>query len=307
MHKIAVILWLYHTDLWQEIHQDLLSIKNNIHLYIGLCNSNDNNQIMSDLNEYPEYSLSFHDNLGLDVLPFVRQICDIDPNKHPLFIKVHGKKSLWGHSKHVPWRLLLFDSLIGNNNILQNNIRLLNNNNAGMLCNGNFILSHREHTNSFKIYEICTKLGINYQNIRNSDFSAGNMFMSYTAIFQKYLSPFKEYLVNKLASEPGRICDAQEGKYAHALERIFGYIIKNEGKKIYPAFQKTMIIYNNIAPNNKFHLCRIKNHCYILEDANIYGNVIFEGSNILTIQWLHLPNKPIQQYKQLNQNSLVKI
>jgi hypothetical protein len=59
------------------------------------------------------------------------------------------------------------------------------------------------------------------------------MFMSRTDIFKKYFNCVTLPKIIKLIKpETGDVKDTVFGTFTHALERIFGYIITNEGMRI---------------------------------------------------------------------------
>lgn len=300
--KIAVCLYLYHIDLWPEFKQLLLPLKNHIKLYIGLCRDN---PILLDFDQF-DYQLSFHDNYGADVAPFLFQLSTITEK---YFVKLHSKKSFWGYKFHINWRQFILNDLIGSYKIFISNIKQLSlKSKYGILCNKQLLMSNREVTNSKHIQHLCDILKIDYNIVKDSKFVAGNMFIAKTDLFKKVFTPDKINIINKLLmKEKGKINDGLSGTYSHGMERLFGYIVSLYNYKFcYPKHQIIKIL-NEKAPNKKyFKLIKMyNNYCYLNEDPNVYGYYYTQNNNIY-IFWHHQDKTIKQKYKKINNSTIIK-
>lgn len=308
--KIPVLTSLYHTDLWSEFLDIFLKNKSHIIPYVGLCEDNDNTKIIEDLNNnFNGHKYIVCKNAGADVMPFLSLLNIIDEFEHPYFIKIHSKKSAWGSHNHVNWRHVLINDLLSDVDLIERNIKILQKDNVGMITNKFLCLNNREHTNAHHIKTICNLLNINYQKVKNSYFPAGNIFMSKTSIFKKYFTKnINDIIIYLLQNEIGKITDANRGTYSHALERIFGYIIKYDNKKIASPAHKSIKILNQIKDKKHyFHLIAINNKtCYVQEDINIYGNIIDINEDSIIIEWLHINDGVKVEYKKISANTIVK-
>lgn len=305
--KVAIILWLYHIDLWPEFYSLLKPLADNIVLYLGLCDSSlsDYPDIKRDIDLF-DYRIYYQNNYGCDVAPFLNQIQMVS---EPVFIKIHSKKSLWGVKNIIQWRSVLLNGLIGSKKIFDNNIIRLSDPNVGMICNENLLLKEREGKNTEIIQKISNMINMNYDHVANSSFPAGNMFCSKTSIYHKYFTPeVCDQLNFYLKQEQGKVDDKSNGTYSHSLERIFGYIIKQENKIFnFPEYDIIKVL-NNQAPNSKYYslIKTYNNNCYLEEDLNAYGNIIDQRHNEMTIEWLHMPTKIYQKYNIINKNTIIK-
>jgi lipopolysaccharide biosynthesis protein len=300
MRDVAVCLYLYHTDLWPEFKQLLLPLAEYIRLYIGLCKDNHNN--INDFADF-DYRVSFHQNYGADVAPFLNQLKSIE---EPVFIKLHSKKSYWGFKGRINWRTMLLNDLIGSKEIFLANLqKLLNTKNAGLLSNKVLLMGNREYKNRNKIIEICAKIGIDYNTVKNSKFPAGNMFMGKTKIFEQHISKNIDTILDLLYNETGKVDDRKKGTYSHAMERIFGYVNTYQNLDFIHADHKIVKINNPKAPNKQYFsmVHTYNNDCYLLEDPNIYGYYDIQNS---TITWYHLENITKQKYRIIDNYSIEK-
>jgi lipopolysaccharide biosynthesis protein len=296
--KVAVILWLYHHDLWEEFLSLLIPIKDKIVLYVGLCEDHNNEDIIQSIKKnLSDYNISLYANCGVDVRPFIHQLSLVNEK---FFIKLHSKKSKWGRKKHVDWRSVLVHSLIGSKEIFENNIDLLEkNNNIGIICNKNLILSNREVNHTDKIKKICNILDIEYNKVLEKKFCGGNMFASKTALYKQYFTPLNTEIDHLLCLEKRKIKENTfGGTYSHSLERVFGYIIEANQMIIAESPLKTIKILNREAPNQEaFNLIiNYNNSCYVIESLNIYGHVIKNTKHDMLIKWMHLDTAIDQNY-----------
>lgn len=304
--KIAICLWIYHIDIWDEIKNLLLPHKQNIKVYIGLCNSNhilDNNNILKFLiDNNIDHAAYYLDNYGSDIPSFLYQLMDI---KEKFVIKLHSKKSTLGLYKQINWRAIHFASLLQDNQIISNaNICKLYD--AGIVCNKHFFLCNQENTNSNHINEICRLIDLD--PIHSRCFSAGTMFMAPSDNLQKYLINYIEPINRLLLNETQKINDYTYGTYTHAMERILGYIcLQNKrysSSQDLPVFAK---LENNQSDKGYFSLIKLYNgECYIDEDIHLYGKIIDTTNNYFTIKWCHRKDKPVQKYI-LNTNTRMAV
>lgn len=309
--KIPVLTSLYHIELWPEFLDVFIKNKHKIVPILGLCEDNDNSSIIKDLsNNFENYDVVMCKNAGADVMPFLTMLKKIDCGTYPFFIKIHAKKSNWGSRNHVNWRRILINDLLSDIRLIDNNIKLFDSDKVGMICNKFLCLDHREFTNTGHIKTICSLLNIKYDKVKNSAFPAGNMFMSKTSIFKKYFNDnISDIIIDLLQYEIGKITDVPKGTYSHALERIFGYIIKYENKKmVSPAHRTIKILNKQKDKNHYFHLVKIHydNSCYVQEDINIYGLILEDNDHNMIIKWKHLANETTVEYKKISNKVIVK-
>lgn len=308
-NKIAICLWIYHTKLWDEFLHLFKPLAPYIKIYIGLCKNNNstiNSSIINSLiTSEIEHKAYFFPNYGADITSFIYQLKDIEEE---IFIKLHAKKSSLGAYAQINWRAVHLHSLICDINQIIENKKLLNDK-IGLLCNKNFIFYDQEYTNKENIYTLCNLLNIPYEKLKVKSFSAGTMFMSHTQIFKKYILPYTDTINAMLSQEQKKVNDYNHGRYAHSMERIFGYIIEINNQYIgschpLPAFAK---IENDKSPTGHFNIIKLYNNdCYVNEEINIYGKILYIDTNYFIIQWKHRSDKPIQKYIILDNNKAVK-
>lgn len=291
--KIAVFLYLYHTDLWAEFKSLLQNLPSNYDIFIGLCIDKDTVPIIEDikLNNINIKNITYHENYGADIVPFLEQLKSIDISNYKYIIKLHSKKSLFGTKMHVNWRSIILNSIIGDVPTLEKNIKIFDKDNSiGMMGTEGFIGSF-ESVNSKKIKEICHILKIKYESIKNSNFVAGSMFIVRSDIYYKFL---KKSNINKIINliknnkEYGKLSDKSNdsGTYSHAMERIFGYLVTANNKSI-----KNLTIEKTMKINDLSLAICYNNDCYIIQDVNCFGKVFNISESKCLIEWKHMQNR----------------
>lgn len=293
MNRTAVLLWLYHKDLWPEFYSLLAPLSNRIHLYLGLEHESDPNSIIG-LESFDKLTISYHDNYGADVAPFLKQLGIV---KEPLFIKLHSKKSMIGPKKQIHWRSVLVNDLIGSKEIFQSNIKKFNDQKIGLLGSKALWWNKQEHKNSSKIEQLCDILNWPYKDLKDGYFIAGNMFMSRTDLYKSIFSADRIKIIDSfLQKERGKLSDLKSGKYAHSMERIFGYILQYKNLDFAGASPQSIMIKNNLADTGFFNLVKLyNNQCYLVEDVCVFGKILSMDDSSYLIEWHHL--SPIRQQK----------
>lgn len=302
--RVSVILHLYHTDLYPEFESLLCNFSSNIKLYLSLNNKDkNNNNLINRINSNFLATISYSDNFGADVASFLQQVCEV---KEDYFIKIHTKKSTLGNNNQINWRSILLHSFFGSKKIFNNNLSLIQEPNIGSVGNKNLLMNW-ENTNHTKIKQICDILKIDYLNIKDRSFFAGNMFMGRTELFKKYLGPHKQKLLQLLKTEPGKVNDYDSGSFSHSLERIFGYLVSYENLEFGFSNLPYMKIKNDLAPEGYFHIITLYNNdCYIKEDMNLYGSVLEKTDKNIVIEWKHKNPTHKQNYKFISDDTIIK-
>lgn len=221
----AVILHVYYQDLFAEISEYLKNIKG-FDLYVSLPQSL---QGFEDeiWKSHPEARILKIPNRGRDIFPFLQILKIIFPLGYKDLLKIHTKKT--PHREDgIEWRKDIFGKLLGSFNNVEN-IRgsFHSDPNIGLIGASGHLLSSRYHLgiNDEKIRELARSFQI--ENLVDYQFPAGTMFWA------------RPSSMLTLCTLPLNISDFEEepidndGTLVHALERMLGLVIVNEGYKIF--------------------------------------------------------------------------
>lgn len=304
---VDVYLWLYHTDLWPEFYDILYPIKDRIVLHLALCLDNSLENIVTNTQaHFPHNHITYHRNAGGDILPFLTDFSN-NANKQPLFIKIHTKKSKL--LNRIQWRNILLNAIIGpdGRNFDNNRNYLSSTFHVGLLTHKGLLLSNQEGSNSKKINEILDYYNISTNAITRKTFAAGTMFMAKSEIYSSFFSPQSlPYLTRLLEHETGHVSDIHQGRYCHSLERIFGYLCEYQNYKISWAKYRTIPIINAKSPTRKLHLTiTYNNYAYIEENISVHGQVLHCSDTNFSIEWHHLSQPIVRQYRKIGYNTYI--
>ena len=203
----------------------------------------------------------------------------------------------------------MLHSLIGTSDIFYSNHSSMLNHDHGIVCDKNLTLRKQENTNSFKILELLNYYGIPSKQIVKKQFAAGSMFFGNSGLFEKFFNKDSlKFLTSKLSTEVGYITDINSGKYAHSLERIFGYISEYENKTIGNTIYPTKRIINHKSPTHKLHLVQTHtSFCYIQENITVKGRLLHQEPDSFTIEWHHTDKPTIRKYVKIDNNTYIGI
>lgn len=309
--KIAVLLWLYHTDLAEEFYELLKDFSDFVDIYLSLCEDNDNNIALQTLNKLNNIkSISYYPNCGADIYSFINEVHKIDSDTYPYFIKIHSKKSTWGSNKHCNWRCILLDSLIGNKQILSRNIDLMEKKDANYLSTYSMTYMDNNMYHEKQIHELLKLLGFSTET-KDKKFNGGNMFMGRTKFYQDTLAKYKEKILDLISKERGKINERYGGTYCHAMERIFGYMV--DPHKFVRAPLDTIKIKTSQEDTKKtklkyLHFRKLYNNdIYCIEQPNIYGTLDSFNEDSFTVAWKHISSTKLATYQRICKNTYCNI
>lgn len=239
--KIAVCLHLYYTDMWEEISSYLDNIKLPYNLYVSLVENHYDEDIFNKINTYKsDNTIIVIENKGVDIGGFLSVYPLIDDDTD-LVLKIHSKKSIG-----LPNKPSDMVRVYGLETATQKGREWFERNINGVLKNPEFVnkiierfktdekcglIGHNLETyvgpNDFLVKELIKIFGLN-PDVYGSPFIDGTMFWVRNDILKKYFD--KDGCGNILKMIPKGYFN--EPSMSHSLERIFGYIVKNEGKEV---------------------------------------------------------------------------
>jgi lipopolysaccharide biosynthesis protein len=216
--KLAIIIHAFYLDVLEEF---LAEIKRNvsklqIKLYVSVPFGN-TEEALKILNVSGlDYILSEMQNLGRDVLPFIKMARMAARDDFPVILKLHTKKSKHRDDGHV-WRNELVQKLVGGGNLKKNHQKIIKDQTIGLLCPAGHLVPLKNHWggNAEHCAKLASRLGFDFDEIIDMDFAAGTMFFAQT----KAVLPLLNLAVDEddFDEELGQT----DGTFAHAVERVF--------------------------------------------------------------------------------------
>lgn len=292
--KIAVFLHLYNTELAQYFLDYLLPLKNLVKVYITLPDDDNEHQEVKDLLDPIKPTFDHIANIGTDILPFLKQLNKYG-NKHTYFLKIHSKKSL--RDQHASWLSILMHELAGSETIFRNNIDILEQNPQLVSIGPASCLMNYEACHDIWIDYLMHEMKIPDDN--RSHFIAGTMFMGRTESFLKYFNKNVAQWLESLMIKKGEVGHIKDWShtlqrcypsYVHSMERIFGYIgdVSITEPDCY-LFAKEKALRRLVITKDQ--------EIYDVFNSTIFGQIVKEENNEITIVWKHKRPRSKEVYK----------
>ena len=236
---IAVCIHMFYTDMWGDIKSYLTNLEQPYNLYVSVVVGYYDETFLDTLKAFKsDVIISVVENRGVDIGGFFNSY--LKTQNEELILKIHTKKSIGldnkpsdmvrvyglesAKQKGLEWFHRNMEGVLGSKEKIEKIIKSFNDENIGMIGHN---LETYVGPNEFLVKELMSMFKLS-KDVYGSNFIDGTMFWVRNDIFKKYLT---EDMINYLLkiipkgyfNEPG---------LNHSLERILGYIVKNEGKDI---------------------------------------------------------------------------
>ena len=225
--KIAIVIHLYYTDIWQEIEEYLSKLEMKYDLFISVPEGTKDDEIVQVFKSKPNAHIYMTENRGRDVLPFLQIMNIIGTNSYKYICKMHTKKTA-GSDLGSVWRKLLYYDLIGSNTVVNDIVKLFDEDESiGAITGKNTILDSQRYTygNTQKVDLLAEKTGMIYDEYYH--FPAGTMFWIRPEIVEPIVTLFTNNELD-FEDESGQ----KDDTLAHAIERFFGIICQVKKRSI---------------------------------------------------------------------------
>ena len=229
--KIIIHAHIFYVDLWKEIKEYLKNLKQyKYDLFVTIAN--DDEELKNDILSFnPSAKIFLVENVGFDIYPFVFFLNQVNLDDYDFIIKLHTKKDSINNTiinnyfslKGSVWRRYLF-SILEEENFEKNMLAFKSDKKLGMV--GDFRLIVKKDLHDKKADKIA-KAFMKEHNLlykKNSSFVAGTMFIVRAKLMQTLKNTNLNISDFEISSS-----NIKGETFAHALERIFGYIVYSQG------------------------------------------------------------------------------
>jgi glycosyltransferase involved in cell wall biosynthesis len=226
--RIAVVLHLFHLDLWPLFKQRLLEIPTDSDLFITTPDYLSEEVTRLVVADVPQAKVFGFENRGRDVGPLIQLLKFVPLNKYDLVLKIHTKKSTHRvGTQGDSWRDNLLNGLLptGRTHLIFD--YFANNPNVGIAGPDLYLTPLAEsfyHPDTIAHWNRLTQSRTQYPT--EPHFFAGTMFWARGSIFLE----LEKLQLDKSSFEVEN--GQPEGTLAHALERYFPLLAHDQGLKI---------------------------------------------------------------------------
>lgn len=225
-NDVAVIIHLYHFDLFGELADHLDVIADCSDLYFSVRSGSFSHSRSEILKKYPNATVVSYPNHARDVLPFLKIYGIIKDLGYSAICKIHSKKSTH-RSDGAIWRSDIMDKLLGSRSNVFRILELLKGD-IGVVAPHGHLIDGRQFwgSNSKRVTELAFKFGATSLVVNNFLFPAGTMFWFKPASLVPLMS--LGLVDSDFEVEAGQV----DGTTAHAVERLIGISCATSGLKI---------------------------------------------------------------------------
>lgn len=223
--RIAVVLHLFYPELIAEIRGYLRHILEPFDLFVTTPHEGSLPAIFNGFGSLAQtVAIAVCENRGRDIGPFMSLHRDHYFESYSAVLKVHGKRSKYSEEGDF-WRRRLFNELCGTSIIVDKTLRLLRDDDAGVVGpHDDYLTSERYWgANRETVSRLLADAGAAESGTVELGFFAGSMFWFRPAA----LAPLHAIPLAHLVFEPE--AGKQDGTLAHAIERVFSSIARTAG------------------------------------------------------------------------------
>jgi len=217
--KVAVVFHCFYEDLFDEISEQIMNIPINFDLYINLVEGHSEDILKRIKDKFPNAIVTISKNRGYDIGGLINLLNNHDLSKYDLVCKIHTKKSEYRKDGLI-WGKKLVNSILGSEKQVVSILsRFHKNSNLGIIGSDEFLDTVNIGSNQFNYSKYCDQLGISHPD-RDLKYISGSMFWCRPEILESVKD------LNLKVSDfehPNKL----DGQKAHAIERLFGAIVRN--------------------------------------------------------------------------------
>ena len=229
---LCVLMHLYYPDLWPELKKYIDNIDVEFDLHINMVDSTwCIDTILEIRRTYPESNIKVSVNEGRDIGGYISLLHEVNLDNYVGVVVMHSKKSQHISKNHmITWRTNLLNAILGSKEIVRNNISaLLSDQKIGIIGAS----EHKETSlgeNSELYDQLLDRFRISEEN-RDCEYVSGTMMMMRPEIMKVVFDKVKD--MSFINADNKGLDFLVDGQLEHAIERVFGNVMKQLGYKFY--------------------------------------------------------------------------
>lgn len=230
--RLAVLFHLYYFDLWPEISNYLRNIEEEFDLFINIVESIWQPEIHDQLRQdFPNARIIISKNNGKDIGGQLASMGQLDFSQYDIFCLCHTKKS--PHISQVmsdQWRKDLYDAILGSPEKVRINLEVMRNDSSVGLI-GSRYWRNTEVLNNTKYYQQLLDEFEIKPEARDCEYLSGTMMFVRPQIMKIIYDKYGNVELEN--GDGASISFQKDGQIAHAIERIIGNLVRNQGMRFF--------------------------------------------------------------------------
>lgn len=249
--RFAIHAHVYYRELWPELATCIRNFADYEHnLFITTPHADDTLR-QTILTDFPSADYRVMENRGYDVGPFIEILNNLNLDDYDFIVKLHTKRDFNGivnlrYFKGSEWRERLFDFCSTSEKLEQTIASFLSDQTVGMIAHGSLITERGDFLEDPSVCEkACDILSSSGLKPVKRQFVAGSCFIVRTKVFKPLHRRFSLADFDKRTDHRASL--------AHALERVFGYLVLAQERRIKSLSQESSWREQLIAPLLPLH------------------------------------------------------
>lgn len=230
--KILIVAHVFYPEVWPELRRCIDVIRATADCRLVVTHSADRSEMEALIRQGGfDAELRQTGKFGYDIAPFLQVIDSVDLGEYDYVVKLHTKRTL-GQSVKLPlknvagdeWRRMLLEFCHTEEN-WQSSLDMMRRPRVGMVADARVIFSMADDPAHFPrqgVDAAARQAGLPRRE--NCDFVGGSMFVVKASL----LKPMQ----NKFSSNQFVSPNDHSLSFAHAVERLFGYVVEAQGETI---------------------------------------------------------------------------
>lgn len=250
--RIAVVLHLYHPDMWEEISDSISNIEFAFDLFVTLVRGSSDQRKRDILKRFPgAHVIIFDQNRGRDVAPFFALLETGALFRYDLICKLHSKRSTYVPDGDA-WRRELIDGILGTSETVRKIVNAFDDDpDLGIVVADRNIYQGVEcWTGNERFLDVLLpRLGMS-KDYHDKSFPGGAIFWMRPIILRAIMGAGIK--LADFEPEPMPV----NGALGHAIERLYGLVCQDAGMNCLEVSQITNAKNQKIVRtgnNNKIH------------------------------------------------------
>jgi hypothetical protein len=227
--ELAIVVHVFHYELWDEIAAALRQIPQSFDLYCTVIRRKGFDPLVAGIQaRFPNARVLCFPNHGRDIFPFVHLVNSGIFSNYAAVCKLHTKKSVHLADEGDHWRSELIRGILPSKEQVGWILRgFLTDPAIGAVVSDQHLLEHPDKwgANRQRVTDELGRIGIAADRFKLS-FPSGSMYWMKPAALRLLQS--MNFCAEDFEREEGQL----DGTLAHAVERIMGFLVQHAGQRV---------------------------------------------------------------------------
>ena len=230
--QLCVLVHVYYPELWDELSRYIENLPvGGYDLYVNLVEDTFDTGLLRRVRDaFPDARVYISENVGRDIGGYFRLLDNLRIEDYPLFCLLHTKKSPHMAEGEVQrWRRRLLEPVLGTRECAADNIRtMLEDETVGIV--GSSHCRYTEMDANREKYDTLLEALYISESSDEVEFLSGTMMLLRGDVLRRVFEAAQGVAFER--SDAVTVEGDPDGAWAHAVERVFGAVVRDSGYRI---------------------------------------------------------------------------